>query len=99
MTSKFVWDSANDLKLFTSTDAMNKAALGETIRVAKAFGFDTTQEENGSTLCGKAGTATLVEVFPDGSWEYRDAAGDEEEIETGPSAAILGVWLSTLPRP
>jgi hypothetical protein len=70
--------------------------VDETIETAKAYGFDTLQADGDTILCGKPGTATLVQVFPNGSWEYRDVSEDEIR-ETDSSAATLGVWLSTLP--
>jgi hypothetical protein len=90
-TEKDVADGG--IKLFLSVEDAINAERDATRHVAEKHGFDTIQELPESYLCGKHSTAELVEVFLDGTWEYRDATDDEVKTETGNCAQTLDWFL------
>ena len=81
------------VRLFLSAEDVINADRDATLQMAKANGFDTVQEEPESYLCGKHSTAELVEVFLDGTWEYRDSTEDEVKTQSGTDALMLGCFL------
>ncbi len=90
-TEKDVADGG--VRLFLSVEDAINAKRDATLQIAKSHGFDTVQEEPESYLCGKHSTAELIEVFLDGTWEYRDSTGDEVETKSGTSAQTLNWFL------
>jgi len=95
--NKFVTDEEDGVRLFASVEAANKAILDQTVNMAVRKGFSTVQAEGTGFLCGRPGTGQLVEVYPDGTWEYRDASEDEIKTESGRNAQTLGWFLGDLP--
>ena len=87
-------EDVKGVKLFTSEEEAVDAARDETLSVAKAAGFDTVEDQPESYLCGKAGTGELVEVFLDGTWEYRDVTSEPPVAQAGLNAQTLGWWLA-----
>jgi hypothetical protein len=83
------------VRFFTSLEECNAAAMQKSIEAAKAAGYDTLHKDpSGNIFCGKESTAELVEVFQDGTWEYRDSTEDETKTQSGLNAMTLGWYLS-----
>jgi hypothetical protein len=86
------------MQLFHSTEELNHHRVENTIHVARMNGFDTIQkEEDGHTLCGKHGTEELVDVYPDGSWEFEHSYDEREggaSAPSGTSATFLGIYFA-----
>lgn len=57
------------MKLYHSVEELNEACQSDTLHIARRNGFDTIQEEDQKTLCGKHGSTEILEVYPDGSWQ------------------------------
>jgi hypothetical protein len=82
-------------KLYHSVEEYNEDMQYNTIHAARHNGFDMTQDgDNGHVLCGKHATAELVDVFPDGSWEYQNREDDEVDRMTGVSSVMLHYFLN-----
>ena len=63
------------------------------IEACRANGFDVWQEEaDGHTYCGKAASDEFVDVYPDGSWEYKND-GHPELNTTGTSPVYLRLYF------
>lgn len=91
---------AGGIKLFTSLEACQAHNMALTVAMAVKFGYDTSQHQTtGAVLCGKHGTAELVEVFHDGTWQYRDNSDDEHEVtHSGRNSQDLGWFLDQSPE-
>ena len=90
-TEKNVADGG--VKLFLSAEAAINAERDATLQIAEVHGFDTIQEQPESYICGKHSTAELVEVFLDGTWEYRDSTSDKVKSQNGLNAQTLNWFL------
>lgn len=95
--NKFVTEEEDGVRLFSSVEALNKELMDQSVNMAVRHGFGTVQAEGDGFLCGRPGTGQLVEVYPDGTWEYRDASGEEVIKDSGRTAQTLGWFLDDLP--
>lgn len=84
------------MKLFLSSEEREAYGQRETVTVAWRNGFDTeTKNDDGSVVCGKHSTAEVVEVYPNGNWEYRNTEDDDNVVKaTGLTAALLGMFFA-----
>lgn len=83
------------MAVFTSVEDANLAAVMDTISAATKEGFTEQMVDEGHVLCAKPETFELVDVFPDGSWEYQNIDDDgKAEIMSGTNAALLALYLS-----
>ena len=72
-----------DGQFFHSVEDMHLHNKRDTLEACRQNGFDVFQEEDaGHTLAGKHGTAEVVDVFPDGSWSYRDSTPENKAAHT-----------------
>lgn len=80
---------------FESVEDANMAAVMDTVSAATKAGFSNQAVDEGHVLCQKPDTWELVDVYPDGSWEYQDI-DDEGKVEemSGTNAALLALYLS-----
>jgi len=69
----------------------------ETIAAATKAGFtDQMTDDNGHVLCQKPDTMELVDIFPNGGWEYQNARENEPMQEmSGANAALLALYLAS----
>jgi hypothetical protein len=83
------------MAVFGSVDEANAAAVMDTVNAATKAGLTSQLVDDGHVLCAKPDSMELVDVFPDGSWEYQDV-NDDGTMETmsGPSAVMLALYLS-----
>jgi len=78
--------------IYHTEEEMNQDLHRQSLEVCRAHGFDVQQDlEDGHKLCGKAATQEFVDVYPDGSWEYK--AEDEELATTGESPVMLKLFF------
>lgn len=83
------------MAVFDSVEDANAAAVMDTVSAATKEGFTNQLVDEGHVLCAKPETMELVDVFPDGSWEYQNVDEDGKAIEmSGINAAILALYLS-----
>lgn len=82
------------MNLYTSEEDANAAAVMETVGAAFNAGFTEKIVDEGHVFCSKPKTMELVDVFPDGSWEYQNVnkEGKVEEM-SGTTAALLALYL------
>lgn len=81
-------------KVFNSIEDANAAALMDTVDAATKAGLTNQVVDEGHVLCQKPDSLELVDVFPDGSWEYQNA-GEDGEMETmsGSNAVMLALYM------
>lgn len=83
------------MAVFDSAEDANAAAVMDTVSVAKKNGLTEQMVDDGHVFCAKPETMVLVDVFPDGSWEYQDVDEDGKSITmSGTNAALLVLYLS-----
>lgn len=78
-------------------DQINAKLAADTIRAATLNGLTkVVPDDDGHTLCGNEETGEIVDVFPDGSWEYMGIRDDKTVREmAGPSAIMLAGYLQS----
>lgn len=82
------------MDLFASVEDADSSAVMDTISAARKAGFTQQVNDDGHVLCAVPDTARLIDVFPDGSWEYQDVLEDGEmETMSGDSALMLALYL------
>lgn len=83
-------------KVFKSVEDANAAAMMDTTAAATKAGLTEQLVDDGHIICQKPGTMELVDVFPDGTWEYQNVNEDgEAESMSGNSAALLALYLAS----
>ena len=83
------------MAVFESVDDANSAALMNTVSVATKAGFTDQLVDEGHVLCAKPDSLELIDVFPDGSWEYQNIDDDgKAETMSNTSAVMLTLYLS-----
>lgn len=82
------------MAIFDSVEDANIASVMDTTSAATKEGFTDQIVDEGHILCAKPDTAELVDIFPDGSWEYQNINVDGlmEEM-SGQNAALLAMYL------
>jgi diaminopimelate epimerase len=82
------------MKIFRSHEDAIASAMQDTLRAAIKAGFTEHADDEGHVLCLVPDTNRLVDVFPDGSWEFQDV-NDDGSMETmsGNSAVMLALYL------
>lgn len=84
------------MEVFDSVDDANIAAVMATSDAATKAGFTQQEVDEGHILCAKDGTMELVDIFPDGSWEYQNVTEDGAvETMSGASASLLALYLAS----
>ena len=84
-----------EFQLFKSQDDLHASDVANAVRTAHVGGFNTTKTtDNGHTLCGKHATSEVIDIFPDGSWEYKNGADASKDI-SGETPAMLKIFLSS----
>lgn len=82
------------MAIFNSVEDANAAALMDTTDAATKAGFTDQMVDEGHVFCAKPESMELVDVFPDGSWEYQNVDEDGKAITmSGTNAAILALYL------
>jgi hypothetical protein len=82
------------MAVFNSVEDATMAAIMDTVSVATKAGLTSQVVDDGHTLCAKPDTMELVDVFPDGSWEYQNVpANGKVESMSGTSAVMLSLYL------
>lgn len=78
-------------------DQINARLAADTIRAATLNGLTkVVPDDDGHTLCGNEETGEIVDVFPDGSWEYMGIREDKTmRTMAGPSAILLAGYLQS----
>ena len=83
-------------KIYMSDEDADAAALMDTVAAATKAGFVNQSNDEGHVLCMKPDSMELVDVFPDGSWEYQDVDDKGSIVEmSGASAVMLAYYLSS----
>ena len=79
--------------IYHTEEEMSQDLQRQTVEVCRAHAFDVQQEfKDNSILCGKAATQEFVDVYPDGSWEYKN--GEDASLETiGESPVMLKLFF------
>lgn len=86
-------DEEFDGRIFHSVEDMRLHNKRDTLEVCRQNGFDVFQEEDaGHTWAGKHSTAEVIDVFPDGSWSYRDSTPENPAAHTI-AVGIGAIWL------
>jgi hypothetical protein len=77
-------------------DEINAKLAADTIRAATNNGLTkVVPDDDGHTLCGND-EGEIVDVFPDGSWEYMGIREDKTmRTMSGPSAVLLAGYLQS----
>jgi hypothetical protein len=77
-------------------DEINTKYAADTIRAATTNGLtNVVEDDDGHTLCGND-EGEIVDVAPDGSWEYMGIREDKTmRTMAGPSAALLAGYLQS----
>ena len=82
-----------DGQFFHSVEDMRLHNKRDTLEACRQHGFDVFQEEDaGHTWAGKHSTAEVIDVFPDGSWSYRDSSPENPAAHTV-AVGMSGVFL------
>lgn len=84
-------------KVFRSEADATAALQADSIEAAKMFGLtDVSNQPDGHVYCQKPDSMELVDIYPNGSWEYQDVLpnGDMRTM-SGPGAAMLGYYLKS----
>jgi hypothetical protein len=82
------------MKIFRSHEDAKASAMQDTLRAAIKAGFTEHTDDERHVLCLFPDTNRLVDVFPDGSWEFQDVNNDGSmETMSGPSAVMLALYL------
>jgi hypothetical protein len=84
--------NAETMKIFHSSEDINKFNKDWTIHWAKQNGFDVIHEKNDLVLCGMHGTDQYFAVAEDGSWEAFGMKPEGERI-TGDRSQMLQIYL------
>lgn len=83
-------------RLFHSVEDMHLHNHRDTLEACRQNGFDVFQPEaEGHTFAGKHSTAEVVDVYPDGSWSYRDSTPENpaaHTIATGINASFFRLF-------
>ena len=67
-----------------------------TIQAATNAGLTLQAEDEGHVLCGSTHSNELVDVYPNGSWEWQNIDEDGKAITmTGTNAALLQMFLAS----
>lgn len=83
------------MPVFNSVEEANAAAVMDTVSAATKAGLTSQLVDEGHILCAKPDTMELVDIFPDGSWEYQNVLDSgKAESMTGPSAVMLSLYLN-----
>jgi hypothetical protein len=82
------------MKIFSSIEDAKASAMQDTLGAAIKAGFTEHTDDEGHVLCLVPETNRLVDIFPDGSWEFQDV-NDDGTMETmsGDSAVMLALYL------
>ena len=81
-------------KIFGSLEESLAASFANTLAAATKGGLTDQVPDADHMLCGKPDSMELVDVFPDGSWEYQDAKDDGDMVTmSGKDAALLAMYL------
>lgn len=82
------------MEVFDDIEAATTAGTMNTIDAATKGGFTEQTVDDGHVLCAKPDTSELVDIFPDGSWEYQ-AIKEDGEMDTmsGQTATLLALYL------
>jgi hypothetical protein len=83
------------MKLYQSEEHARIEAVMNSVEAATKAGFTTQVEDDGHVLCGKPDTNELVDIFPNGSWEWQNANEETMKMEemSGTCAALLQMFL------
>lgn len=83
-------------KVYQSVEDADADSVMDTVTAATNAGFTLQVVDEGHVLCQKPDTMELVDVFPDGSWEYQDVKEDGTMREmSGPNALLLSLYLAS----
>lgn len=82
--------------IYTSEEDANADSVMDTISAASKAGFTDQVNDEGHVLCQKPDTMELVDIFPDGSWEYQNVGEDGKMQEmSGTNAMMLAMYLAS----
>lgn len=83
------------MEIFEDVESATSAEILNTIDAATKGGFtEHVNDDDGHTLCSKPDTSELVDIFPDGSWEYQAIKEDGEmDAMSGQTATLLALYL------
>jgi hypothetical protein len=82
------------MKIFSSIEDAKASAMHDTFGAAIKAGFTNYTNDEGHVLCAVPETNRLVDIFPDGSWEFQDVNEDGSmETMSGTSAVMLALYL------
>jgi len=86
--------ATSSMKLYKSVEAANNGAVMNTIKAATKAGLTKQVVDDGHILCSKPDTMELVNIFPDGSWEYQNVKTDGKmQTMSGANASLLALYL------
>jgi len=84
------------MRVSNSIEEARAADQADTVKVATDAGFTEQVEDEGHVLCQKPDTMELVDVYPDGSWEYQNARDDGSMQEmSGSYSNLLAMYLAS----
>jgi hypothetical protein len=83
-------------QLYQSAEDLNSEAVMETVLAATKAGLIQQVVDEGHVFCARPDSMELVDVFPDGSWEYQNALEDGDMVTmSGANAMLLAMYLSS----
>jgi hypothetical protein len=83
------------MEISQSAEELNDSRVMDTLSAATKAGFtQQVNDEDGHVLCAVPDTMKLVDIFPNGSWEFQDVDEDGEmKTMSGDSAVMLALYL------
>lgn len=80
--------------VFGSVGQADEAAMMDTLTAARKGGLTDQVPDESHILCQRPDSYELVDIFPDGSWEYQDVLEDGSmRTMSGLNAALLAMYL------
>lgn len=84
------------MPIFQSPEDAAAAAVMDTVAAATKAGLTQQVVDEGHVLCQRPESMELVDVYPDGSWEYQNALENGEmQTMSGINAALLAMYLAS----
>lgn len=83
------------MDIFNSPEDANAAAVMDSVAAAFNAGLTNKVTDEGHVLCARPDSMELVDIFPDGSWEYQNVSEEgKTESMSGTTAALLSLYLN-----
>lgn len=84
------------MDFYPSVEDLNTARMMNSIAAAKHYGLTSSVAVDGHVYMSRPDSMELVDIFPDGSWEYQDVKEDKTmRTMSGPNASMLSMYLQS----